>query len=183
MEAIEHFVENDGSHELFLRPFFQPGLWLQESLSEKGKTKPWWGYHFFFRKKTCLFQSFRFPPNMDVSHFPGRSPTRFSLAWMKPLGLVLLGAAGATYLLRKWETPRHVEAGSLLGWHKFDRPWNLHTSCEFWGSFHDYFLPNWADVMMAFLAPSQFWFFAWLRKNRFQCMSPFLGAKFCIDSW
>jgi len=48
VEAIEHFVENDGSHELFLR-----------------------------------------------------SPTRFSLAWMKPLGLVLLGAAGATYLLRK----------------------------------------------------------------------------------
>eukprot|EP00434_Breviolum_minutum_P002437 symbB.v1.2.002154.t1/scaffold116.1/size325063/11 len=48
VEAIEHFVENDGSHELFLR-----------------------------------------------------SPARFSFAWMKPLGLVLLGAAGATYLLRK----------------------------------------------------------------------------------
>lgn len=50
--------------------------------------------------------------------FVGRSPARFSFAWMKPLGLVLLGAAGATYLLRKWETPGHVEPGSLVGWHK-----------------------------------------------------------------
>ena len=35
MEAIENFVENDGSHELFLRPL--PGLWLYANSVESVK--------------------------------------------------------------------------------------------------------------------------------------------------
>ena len=61
----------------------------------------------FFSTRTAFFKSFRFSQHGRESPSTGRSPAR-SFAWMKPLGLVLLGAAGATYLLRKWETPRHA---------------------------------------------------------------------------
>jgi len=96
VEAIEHFVENDGSQELFLRPKCL-GLWLYV----KKALKRGWKNSFSTKKPAFFKASGKPPPSMDVSHFPGRSPARFSFAWMKPLGLVLLGAAGATYLLRK----------------------------------------------------------------------------------
>ena len=131
-----------------------------------------------------LFQSFRKTlPTWTLSHFCWQVTSALQLRLDEAFRSRSAGCCRCNLFAAKVRNATKMWSQDLwLDGIRFDRPWSLHTRCEFWGSFHDYFLPNWTDVMMAiFLAPSQLWFFAWLK--RFQWMSPFLGAKFCIDSW
>ena len=69
MEAIENFVENDGSHELFLRPL--PSLWLYANIPESVKReRPSLDEDVFIFHSNPPFLKASVSPNMDMSHLP-----------------------------------------------------------------------------------------------------------------